>query len=540
MSAPLHRSSPERAEAPTTAAPGAAEARHPVLRADDAADRRTRAHVHPPSWRNPTPAARYHLVVIGAGTGGLVTAAAAAGLGARVALVERSLMGGDCLNVGCVPSKSVIRAAHAWHEARGAADRFGGPRAEGDGSFAAAMRRLREVRADLAPIDGAARFAGLGVDVFLGQARFVGPDAVAVEGPAGAARLRFRRAVIATGARAAVPDVPGLADAPYFTNETIFSLERRPAHLVVLGGGPIGCELAQAFARLGTRVTLLDRGDRLLARDEPEASAVVARALAADGVAVWHGAALARVEPHADATCTLHVHDARRPPGGPAHALETDALLVAVGRTPNVDGLGLDAAGIAHDPVRGVTVDDRLRTRNRRVYAVGDACSPLKFTHAADFQARLVVQNALFHGRGRASALVTPWVTYTSPEVAHVGRTAAEAAARGEAVDVVHVPMAEVDRARIDGATDGFCQLLLARGTDRIVGATLVGAHAGEAIGEVALAMTARLGLAAIGRTMHPYPTHAEALRKAADQWRRRKLTPAVRRLFAAYFRLLG
>ena len=530
MTAPVPTSAPERAEAPTAQPPGAPLRHHPTLRADDPADRRTAAQVHPPDWTNPEPKARYHLVVVGAGTGGLVTAAAAAGLGARVALVERSLMGGDCLNVGCVPSKSVIRAARAWHEARGAAERFGGPRVEGDGDFAAAVGRLREVRAHFAPVDGAPRFAGLGVDVFLGQARFTGPDAVEV----GGRTLRFRRAVIAAGARAAVPDVPGLAESAYYTNETIFSLDRRPEHLVVLGGGPIGCELAQAFARLGTRVTLLDRGDRLLARDDADAGRVVERAMARDGVEVWHGAELRRVEARGEAS-TLHVRQAGRD-----RTLETDALLVAAGRTPNVDGLGLEAAGVRYDAVRGVEVDDRLGTSNPRVYAVGDACSPLKFTHAADFQARLVVQNALFFGRGRASALVTPWVTYTSPEVAHVGLTEAGARERGTAVDVVTVELGEVDRAVIDDATEGFCRVLLARGTDRIVGATFVGEHAGETIGEVALAMTAKLGLGAIGRTMHPYPTQAEALRKAADQWRRRKLTPRVRRLFGAYFRALG
>jgi pyruvate/2-oxoglutarate dehydrogenase complex dihydrolipoamide dehydrogenase (E3) component len=509
-------------------------AQHGALRADDPHDARTRALVHPADWTNPAPVARYHLVVVGAGTGGLVTAAAAAGLGARVALVERALMGGDCLTVGCVPSKSVIRAARAWREAQEAETRFGGPVATGDGDFATAMRRLRAVRAHLAPVDSAARFATLGVDVFLGAARFVGEDTVAVEGPAGAARLRFRRAVIAAGARATIPDVPGLADAPFFTNETIFSLDRRPEHLVVAGAGAIGCELAQAFARLGTRVTLLDRGARLLARETPEASAVVETALAHDGVAVWHDSALARVAARDDGRCTLTVTRA-----GATDTLETDALLVAVGRTPNVEGLGLDAAGVRHDAAHGVLVDDRLRTSNRRVYAVGDVCSPHKYTHAADFQARLVVQNALFFGRGRASALVVPRVTYTSPEVAHVGRTEAEAVADGIAVDVVHVPMADVDRAQIDDETAGFCRVLVARGTDRIVGATLVGAHAGETIAEVALAMTARVGLAAIGRTMHPYPTQAEVLRKAADQWRRRKLTPRVRRLFDAYFRLI-
>ncbi len=514
----------------STLPPGAAPARHPTLRADDPADQQLLAQVHPPDWVNPEPKGRYHLVVVGAGTGGLVTAAAAAGLGARVALVERSLMGGDCLNVGCVPSKSVIRAARAWHEARTARARFGGPAAEGDGDFAAAMARLRAVRAHFAPVDGAPRFRGLGVDVFLGQARFAAPDAVEV----GGRRLRFRRAVVAAGARASVPDVPGLAESAFYTNETIFSLARRPDHLVVLGAGPIGCELAQALARLGTRVTVLDAGDRVLAREDPEASAVVERAMARDGVAVLHGAELRRVEPRGGAS-VLHV---RR--GGADVTLEADALLVVIGRTPNVDGLGLEAAGVRYDARRGVEVDDRLRTSNPRVYAVGDVCSPLKFTHAADFQARLVVQNALFFGRGRASALVTPWVTYTSPEVAHVGLTAQGAREAGVAVDLVEVPMGEVDRAVIDDEAEGFCRVLVARGTDRIVGATLVAEHAGEAIGEVALAMTNKLGLGAIGRTMHPYPTQAEALRKAADQWRRRKLTPGVRKVFARYFALLG
>lgn len=503
---------------------------HTTLLPGDAADERLVAQVHPTGWQNPTPAPRYHLVVVGAGTGGLVTAAAAAGLGARVALVERSLMGGDCLNVGCVPSKNVIRAARAWQAARSAAARFSGPQVDGDGEFGGVMERMRRVRADLAPVDSAPRFQGLGVDVFLGDAQFVAPDAVEVDG----ARLAFRRAVIATGARAVVPDIPGLRDAPYYTNETIFSLTRRPAHLVALGGGPIGCELAQAFARLGTRVTLIDRGKRLLAHDDVEAAAVVQRALERDGVTVMLGATVTQVDATGE-TSTVHVEQ-----DGRETALDTDVLLVAVGRTPNVDGLGLPNAVVNFDAKHGVRVDDRLQTSNPRIYAVGDVCSRLKFTHHADFEARLVVQNALFFGRGKASNLVTPWATYTSPEVAQVGLTREQAQAKHVAVDEVTIPFREVDRAVIDDDTEGFCRVLLARGTDRIVGATLVGAHAGETIGELTLAMTNKLGLSAIGRTMHPYPTESEALRKAADMWRRRKLTPTVKSLFAGYFRLLS
>ncbi|MES2521232.1 MAG: mercuric reductase [Gemmatimonadota bacterium] len=508
---------------------------------DDADDQRLAALVHPEGWKNPAPRSRYHLVVIGAGTGGLVTAAAAAGLGARVALVERHLMGGDCLNVGCVPSKAIIRASRAWHEARHAAERFGGPATTGDGDFAEAFARMRRLRADLAPVDSAERFKGLGVDVFLGDARFVGDDAIEVGGQ----RLLFRRAVIATGARAAVPDIPGLAESGFHTNETIFSLRARPKGLLILGAGPIGCELAQAFARLGTPVTLVAREDRVLPRDTADASAIVASALEREGVSILRNAEVTHVQRRpdvggADASggadrLTLTVKR-----DGRESSISGDVLLVAVGRSPNVESMGLDAAGVRFDTRRGVTVDDRLRTTNRWVYAVGDVCSAHKLTHAADFQARLVVQNALFFGRGKASALVTPWVTYTDPEIAGVGRTVESAREHGEAVDVIEVPMHEVDRARLDGATDGFCRILVAKGTERIVGASIVSAHAGEHISAVALAMTNGLGLGAFGRTMHPYPTQGEMLRKAADGWRRRKLTPTVKALFARYFRVLG
>ncbi len=504
-------------------------ARRPSLLPNDADDARLLAQVHPVDWQNPTPKSRYHLVVIGAGTGGLVTAAAAAGLGARVALIERHLMGGDCLNVGCVPSKAVIRASRAWYAAHSGPSRFGSPPVERDGDFAAVMARLRHVRADLAVIDSAARFGELGVDVFLGDATFDGPDTISVAG----AHLTFRRAVIATGARALVPPIPGLAATPYYTNESIFTLTERPAHLAILGAGPIGCELAQAFARLGTRVTLMDKNTQIMPREDADAAAVVSEAMRRDGVEIMLGVEIQRVA-HENDTTTLHAQrDGRQ--------LEVlcDALLVATGRTPNVNGLQLDRANVAFDERTGVTVDDRLRTSNSRIYAVGDVSSALQFTHAADFQARLVVQNALFFGRGKASDLITPRVTYTSPEVASVGESERTAAKKNRAVDVVTVPLHEVDRARLDDETDGFCRILLARGTDRIIGATLVAEHAGENIGEVVLAMTAEVGLGMIGKTMHPYPTQGEMLRKAADAWRRRKLTPLVKTLFAVFFRII-
>jgi pyruvate/2-oxoglutarate dehydrogenase complex dihydrolipoamide dehydrogenase (E3) component len=481
--------------------------------------------VHPPGWRNPEPPGRYHVVVVGAGTAGLVTAAIAAGLGARVALIERHLMGGDCLNVGCVPSKAVIRAARAWHDARAAAPAFGGPTAGGAGDFGAVMERMRRLRAGISPVDGAERFRSLGVDVFLGSGRFTAADVVEV----GDRVLRFRRAVIATGARAVIPPIDGLADAEPLTNETVFNLTVRPERLLVLGGGPIGVELAQSFARFGSRVTLVNDAAHVLPRDDAEAAAVVQRALGRDGVEVVNGTTLDRVVRDGDVI--------RARVRGRADEVVADRLLVAAGRVPNVEALGLDAAGV--DVGRaGIVVDDRMRTTNRRVYAIGDVASAHRFTHAADFQARLVVQNALFGGRARASRLIVPWVTYSSPELAQVGLTAESARARGVAVDTITVALDDVDRAVLDGAADGFFRVHLARGTDRIVGATLVAAHAGDMIGEIVVAMTNGIGLGGIGRAIHPYPTQAEVFRKAADHWRRGRLTPFVRRALGWWFRV--
>ncbi len=485
------------------------------------------ANVHPPTWVNPQPRERYHLVVIGAGTGGLVSAAGAAGLGARVALVERYLMGGDCLNVGCVPSKALIRSSRAWQAARDAQPSFSGPSVGDSSDFGAVMERMRRLRATLSHIDGAPRFRDLGVDVFLGHGRFIGPDVLEVEG----AQLRFKRAVIATGARASVPPIPGLRGADYLTNETVFSLTELPRRLLVIGAGPIGCELAQTFARLGSRVTVFNRTTQILPREDADAAAVVERAMRRDGVTFVHGSELVGVELSGAERIVVYSQN------GGQHRLAGDQILVATGRAANVEDLGLDAAKVSHDHL-GVKVDNRLQTTNPRIYAVGDVCSRFKFTHAADFHARTVIANALFFGRGRASRLVIPWATYTSPEVAHVGDYEKEARARGIQVDTLTVPLSEVDRAVLDGEDEGFFRVHLRRGTDRILGATLVADHAGELISEITLAMTAGLGLAKIGQTIHPYPTQAEVFRKAADQWRRGKLTPRVRRILDIFFRV--
>ncbi len=497
----------------------------------DDANRALLAEVHPAGWRNPAPRDRYDLVVIGAGTAGLVTAAGAAGLGARVALVERHLMGGDCLNVGCVPSKALLRSAHAAaavHRAGEFGVRIpGGPEVD----FAAVMDRLRRLRAGLAPHDGARRFTELGVDVFLGPARFADDATVEVEGT----RLPFRRAVIATGARARLPDVPGLAAAAPLTNETVFNLTALPPRLAVLGGGPIGCELAQAFRRLGAAVTLIHNKTHVLDREDADAAAVVQAALVRDGVRLLLGAQVERV----GSDGPVRLLQVRL--GDRTETVLADALLVATGRAPNVAGLNLEGIGVAHDPASGVQVDDFLRTTQPRIYAAGDVCSRWKFTHAADAMARIVIQNALFAlgpvGRRRVSSLRMAWCTYTEPELAHTGLTVAEAADAGMAVDTYTQPFDRVDRALTDSETEGFVRVHTRRGTGEIVGATIVGHGAGDLISELSVAMAGKVGLGRLAGVIHPYPTRAEAIRKLGDQFNRTRLTPRTAALLRGLIR---
>ena len=483
-------------------------------------------NVHPADWVNPEPADRYHMVVIGAGTAGLVSAAGAAGLGAKVALIERHLMGGDCLNVGCVPSKAIIAAARTWHTARNATD-LGGPRVAGKGDFAAVMERMRKLRAGISPHDSAARFRDLGIDVFLGQGRFTSGNEIEVDGK----RLRFRRAVIATGGRAAATPIPGLDGVDYLTNETVFSLTELPARMGVIGAGPIGCEMSQAFTRLGSAVSLFEMTDHVLPREDPDAAAVVQESMRKDGVDLQLRVKVAEVGTDGDEIIVHFEQDGRR------KEMSFDRILVAVGRAPNVEGLGLDEAGVQYER-GGVLVDDRLRTTNSKIFACGDVASVYKFTHTADAQARIVIQNALFFGRARSSELVVPWCTYTSPEIAHVGLHEHDARDLGYETDSLTVALSEIDRAVLEGEDEGFLRLHIKKGTDKILGATLVAAHAGDIIGELSLAITAGIGLEKISATIHPYPTQAEVIKKAADQWRRTKLTPTVRRLFKLWFRL--
>ncbi len=463
----------------------------------DVANQRLIDAVHPQHWINPQPRNIYDLVVIGGGTAGLVSAIGAAGLGARVALIERGLLGGDCLNVGCVPSKALLRSARAIGEAHRAATlgiRVGAPEAD----FDAVMRRMRERRADISPHDSAERLRQSGVDVFFGQGRFTSGRTVAVDGQT----LRFNRAVIATG---------GL-----------------PKRLLIIGAGPIGCELAQAFARLGSAVTVFDQAPRVLPNEDSDAAAIVHRSLTEDGVTFYLGVRLIEAAENSRGVQLRYEHT-----NGMSQAVG-DRILVAAGRAPNIETLDVDAAGVRVSK-QGVIVNDRLQTSNPRIYAAGDVCSRFKFTHAADAMARVVIQNALFFGRRRASALVIPWCTYTDPEVAHVGSYEAGAREQGRSVETITIPANEVDRAIVDDERDGFVRVHHERG--RLLGCTIVSAHAGEMIGEAAYALRHHGTLADLSSTIHPYPTQIEALRMAGDAYRRSRLTPRVRRWLERYFR---
>jgi pyruvate/2-oxoglutarate dehydrogenase complex dihydrolipoamide dehydrogenase (E3) component/uncharacterized membrane protein YdjX (TVP38/TMEM64 family) len=516
-------------QAPSSLPPAAASESESVETPPiDDHDRRLLDAVHPSNWTNPEPREVYDLVVVGAGSGGLISAAVGAGLGARVALVESRRMGGDCLNFGCVPSKALIRHARRVSEARALLGRAAFDEALLDREFAVAMENVRRARADIAPDDSARRYRDeLGVDVFQGRATFLSPTSVEV----GGRTLRFRKAVIATGARAAIPPIPGLAEAGYLTNETVFERIRRPRRLVVLGGGPIGCELAQALARLGCEITLVDRAPRLLPREDEDVGALLRRRFEAEGIRVRTGAEVDAVERQGEVR-VVRGHCAEG-----SFEIACDEILVAVGRAPNVAGLGLEAAGVEAGP-RGVTVDDNLRTSNPRIFAVGDCCMAWQFTHAADAAAKIAVQNALFFGRKKVSALTMPWCTFTDPEIAHVGLSPSEALARGIATETFTVAMEKVNRAVCDGETEGFVRVHTRKGSDTVVGATVVASHGGEMIGELALAITSGLGLAKIAATIHPYPTQAEGIKAAANAYLRTRLTPLAKKVLGLLLRL--
>ena len=488
-------------------------------------------NVHPPTWQNPTPNGRYNLIVLGAGTGGLITALIASSLGARVALIERHLMGGDCLNVGCVPSKALIRGAQIVHEAR-EARQFGMPASDTDlGDFGEVMRRMREIRARISEEDSAERYSEeFGIDIYLGEASFAGEGRVKV----GDQVLEYKKAVIATGARAVAPPIEGLAEAGYLDNETVFSLTKRPRRIAVIGAGPIGCELAQSFQRLGSEVHMLERMDQILTREDPDAARIVQDELVKEGVEMIFECAINRIERRGDErviylTC----------PAKGTRELIVDEILVGAGRAPNVENMGLEAVGVAYDVQKGVEVDDSLRTSNKRIWAVGDVCMQWKFTHAADAAAKIVVQNALFAvgplGRKKLSDLVMPWCTYTAPEIAHVGLYERDAAERSIEIDTYQVSIAEANRAVTDGQEEGLVKVHVKKGSDEVVGATVVSAHAGDLITQFTMAIQNGIGLGAFTNIIYPYPTQGEAIKRAAGAYTRTRLTSGVKRLFETW-----
>ncbi len=492
-----------------------------VLLPHDEYNRKLESQVRPPGYKNPAPAVKYNLAVIGAGTAGLVAAAGAAGLGAKVALVERALMGGDCLNVGCVPSKGIISAARAAAAVNATVD-FGVHVPPGTVvDFATAMARMRKLRSDISLHDSVQRFRNLGIDVFLGQAAFADRETLRVADKI----IRFSKAVICSGARAAAPPIPGLEKVPYLTNETLFSLTELPNRLGIIGAGPIGCEMAQTFARFGSQVCLFSSERGILPREDREAARIIADALAKDGVRLFGHSSELKVSQNGQGI-RLEVEHPKH-----GYRAEVDQLLVATGRAPNVEGMHLDKAGVEYSQ-KGIKINDFFQTANPRIYAAGDICSPHQFTHAADFMARAVLRNALFHGRARHSKLLIPWCTYTSPELAHIGLTAEQAAEQGIKIETFTQPLSGIDRAILEGQTNGFARAHTKKGSSRILGATVVAANAGDLISAFSIAMTHNISLSALANTIFPYPTQAEAVRKLGDQYNRTKLTPRVKNLF--------
>ncbi len=476
---------------------------------------------HPTGWRNPDPFGVYNLVVIGAGPAGLVAARGAAALGAKVALIERHMIGGDCLNVGCVPSKALIRTSRLYADMRDAQNFGADTPKHVHVDFRRAMERMREIRKRISYAERAERLESEGIDLYFGHARFIGSDMVSVDGKT----LRFRKALIATGARPSVPLIPGLTEAGYLSNENVFDLNECPPRLLVIGGGPLGCEMAQAFRRLGAEVILAQSDPMFLPKEERDAAQILSDSLARDGIEIHLNTEVIAVAARGGGKVAEMVSDGAR------SSVTVDKILTGVGRTPNINELNLEAAGIAYDHDAGILVNDYLQTTNKRIYAAGDCCLEHKFTHTAEATARIAVRNALFLGRKRLSDLVVPWCTYTDPEIAHVGLYPVDARRKGIPVRTFTILMHDVDRAVADGEEEGFVKIHVKEGGDRILGATVVARHAGEMINGISLAIGSGMGLRALANVIHTYPTQAEAIRMAADSYNRTRLLPLAKRL---------
>ena len=471
----------------------------------------------------------FDIVVIGGGSGGLVVAAGGAALGAKVALVEKNRLGGDCLWYGCVPSKTLIKSARVAHQVRHA-DRWGLAPAAPHPDLARVMEHVADVIKGIEPHDSPERFRSLGVEVFFGAGKFVARNAFEVNGK----KLTAKTLVIATGSRPAVPRLPGIESTPYLTNETVFDLREPVRSLIVIGAGPIGCEMAQAFRRLGSEVTVIDVAPRILPREDADAAAVVFAALSAEGIRHHLGAAILSSEGH-KGDIRVRVRTAE---GNPTQLVGTHMLLAA-GRMPNIEGLGLDTAGVELDNGKFVLGDDGLRTTNPNVYVIGDAAGGLQFTHLAEHHAGILLRHAIFRMRWAKPSPVVPWCTYTDPELARVGLSEADAKHHGIAHRVYRFPFDDIDRARAEGETAGFAKIVTdPRG--KLLGATIVGPHAGELIAEYVLAIAKGMNAKELTGVIHAYPTLAQINRRVADQRLKEGLTPSSRMWIQRIFGLRG
>ena len=500
---------------------------HIKILPDDEHNQALVERVHPPDWKNPEPAPKYNLVIVGAGTAGLVSAIGALSLGAKVAIVEKFLMGGDCLNFGCVPSKAVIRSSRVMGEVRKAAAYGINVAGKPDVDFAKIMERMRRLRAQISQNDSVERYISLGSHVFLGEGRFVDQHSLEVDGKI----LRFRKAVIATGARPAHPDIEGLSEAGFLTNETVFSLTERPGRLAVIGGGPVGVELVQAFCRLGSTVTIIQRERQFLPREDRDAADLLAQVLKREGVRCKLETQVKKVTKTAGKKI-LHLTC----PDG-EETIEVDEILVGVGRVPNVEGLNLETAGVVYDQRDGVKVNKFLQTTNKDIYAAGDVCYPYKFTHIAEATARIVIQNALFLKSAKHTSLVIPWCTYTDPEIAHVGMYEKEALDKGIPVETFTKSFKDVDRAVLDGEEEGFIKIHVRKGKSKILGATIVARNAGDLMSEITLAMVTGKGVKPLSvGVIHPYPTQSDVVKRTASQYYEKKMSPFLKKMLKRWF----
>lgn len=484
--------------------------------------------VHPEKWVNPTPSGEYDLVVVGAGSAGLVAALGGARLGARTALVEKEFLGGDCLNFGCVPSKLLIRSARLVREIR-ESERYGIRTSDLKVDFPAVMTRLRQVRTRISEHDSVEKVRKEGIDLFFGKGIFTSPRELSV----GNTTLKFKRAIIASGAKTFIPPIEGIDTCGFVTNQSIFNIEELPETLMILGGGPLGCELALAFARFGSEVTIIQRGSQFLPREDPDAAAVVADVFREEGVHIMFNSQLRTIRVR-DGYKEAHIETE----GKGEQICKVKEFLLATGRTPDLEGIGLETAGVEYDRRKGVIVGDDLRSTNPRIYAAGDSCMKFKFTHTADASARIALQNALFPGSKKKSSMCIPWCTYVDPEIAHVGMYEKDAKDKGIDFDSIKVSLEEIDRAQLEGNTRGFLKITFEKKKGRILGATLVADHAGDMICQVGSSIKAGLTMGKLSEVIYPYPTQAEIFRRAGDIYNSRKLTPLVKKLVKGWLRL--